>query len=413
MNLTELLQATADAIRTKTKSTDTINAQNFPTAIENIKGGSGNATAADVLSGKTFSNDDGEATGTMINNGAVSTTITQGGSYTIPAGYHNGSGKVSATANSGTASTSQVLSGQTFYSNSATKQTGTMTNQGTKTYSITTKAQSITIPQGYHSGSGTVSIDATEQAKIVPENILKGITILGVEGSIPKQASVGDIITMDLGTTAAAGTNNTYRVLKMNGTQAFVVAMYDYNTSTKYNTSSITTTFTDSSGTTLTGQKYEGSNLDTVLNTTFYGTMNDTAKAAIVPQTIMQTITSYTSTAPTSYDLSILSTSGTTYYYTVKGTVSVGERYVYALDISDLAEYKKDFGEYELNQMFYNQDKPTTYTYPWLRSAFADGSLNCWFVYPDFGIVGTYSYDDYSSAVRPAFVIDLSKVDWS
>ena len=217
----------------------------------------------------------------------------------------------------------------------------------------------------------------------------------------------GDIITMDLGTTAAAGTNNTYRVLSINGTQAKVVAMYDYNTSTAFNTSSITTTFSDGS----TGQKYEDSNLDAVF-TTFYNAMNDTAKAAIVPQTITQTIATRTSTAPTSYDLSILSTSGTTYYYTVKGTVSVGERYVYTLDISDLAEYKKDFGNYELNQMFYNQDKPTTYTYPWLRSASADDSDFCWFVYSSFSIVN-YSYYAYSRAVRPAFVIDLSKVTWS
>jgi hypothetical protein len=59
----------------------------------------GNATAADVLSGKTFSNASGNnLTGSMPNRGAVNQTITtQGGQYTIPAGYHNGSGKVTAT----------------------------------------------------------------------------------------------------------------------------------------------------------------------------------------------------------------------------------------------------------------------------------------------------------------------------
>ena len=160
MNLVELLQSIADAIRTKTKGTDKINAQDFPTAIANIKGGSGNATSADVLSGKTFTNDDGEQTGAMANNGTISTTISQGGSYTIPQGYHSGSGVVKATANSGNASTSQVLSGYTFYSNSATKQTGTMTNQGTKTVTIS-PGGSYTIPQGYHSGSGKVSASSS------------------------------------------------------------------------------------------------------------------------------------------------------------------------------------------------------------------------------------------------------------
>lgn len=184
MTLKELLQEIADAIRNKTGSTDGIKATNFPTAIANISTGSGTATSADVLVGKTFTNDNGEQTGSMTNNGAITTTIAQGGSYTIPQGYHNGSGKVSATANSGDASSDQVLSGKTFYSNSATKQTGTMTNNGTQTSTITTKAQSVTIKSGYHSGSGTVSIDSTEQAKIIASNIISGVTILGVSGSV-------------------------------------------------------------------------------------------------------------------------------------------------------------------------------------------------------------------------------------
>lgn len=57
----------------------------------------GNALPADVLDGKTFSNANGVGlTGAMINRGAISQTISPGGSYTIPAGYHNGSGRVSA-----------------------------------------------------------------------------------------------------------------------------------------------------------------------------------------------------------------------------------------------------------------------------------------------------------------------------
>lgn len=44
--------------------------------------------------------------------------------------------------------------------------------------------QSITVPTGFHDGSGTVQIDATEQAKIVAKNIREGITILGVTGTM-------------------------------------------------------------------------------------------------------------------------------------------------------------------------------------------------------------------------------------
>ena len=57
----------------------------------------GDATAADVLTGKTFSNAQSVGiAGTMPNRGAVSGTATASQPYTIPAGYHNGNGVVTA-----------------------------------------------------------------------------------------------------------------------------------------------------------------------------------------------------------------------------------------------------------------------------------------------------------------------------
>lgn len=56
----------------------------------------GTASAAQILSGQIAYVDGVKLTGTMANNGAVTQTLNAGGSYTIPAGYHNGSGKVSA-----------------------------------------------------------------------------------------------------------------------------------------------------------------------------------------------------------------------------------------------------------------------------------------------------------------------------
>lgn len=56
----------------------------------------GDALPAEVLSGKTFTNDNGAQTGTMINRGAVSGTASPTQPYTIPEGYHNGSGVVTA-----------------------------------------------------------------------------------------------------------------------------------------------------------------------------------------------------------------------------------------------------------------------------------------------------------------------------
>lgn len=57
---------------------------------------SGNASDAQVLSGQSYYNLDPKTkrTGTMPNRGAVSQALGINGTYTIPAGYHNGSGKV-------------------------------------------------------------------------------------------------------------------------------------------------------------------------------------------------------------------------------------------------------------------------------------------------------------------------------
>ena len=68
----------------------------YRSVLAGASGTGGDALPAEVLSGKTFTNDNGPQTGTMTNNGAVSQTLTAGQSYTIPAGYHNGNGIVSA-----------------------------------------------------------------------------------------------------------------------------------------------------------------------------------------------------------------------------------------------------------------------------------------------------------------------------
>ena len=82
-----------------------------------------------------------------------------------------------------TAAVSEILSGKTAHARGALL-TGTMTNNGAQTGSITAKAQQITIAQGYHDGSGKVSIASAEQAKIIASNIRQGVTILGVEGTM-------------------------------------------------------------------------------------------------------------------------------------------------------------------------------------------------------------------------------------
>lgn len=81
-----------------------------------------------------------------------------------------------------TALVGEILSGKTTHAR-GTLLTGTMPNNGAVTGVITTKAQEYSVAQGYHDGSGKVKIDATEQAKIIANNIKDGVTILGVEGT--------------------------------------------------------------------------------------------------------------------------------------------------------------------------------------------------------------------------------------
>ena len=88
-----------------------------------------------------------------------------------------------------TAAVGEILSGKTAHARGALL-TGTMPNNGAQTGNISTKTQEVIIAQGYHDGSGKVSILADEQAKLVPSNIREGITILGVEGTMSGSESV-------------------------------------------------------------------------------------------------------------------------------------------------------------------------------------------------------------------------------
>lgn len=88
-----------------------------------------------------------------------------------------------------TATDAEILATKTAY-NKGVKVTGTMKNNGAVAGKITTKAGKYTVPQGYHDGSGTVDIDANEQAKLIPANIRQGITVLGVTGTMSGSENV-------------------------------------------------------------------------------------------------------------------------------------------------------------------------------------------------------------------------------
>ena len=109
--------------------------------------------------------------------------VLDGVSFHLPSGE---SGTGTCTYDSDTSEdtvvVAEVLATKTFHARGSAL-TGTMVNNGAVTGTISTKAGTYTVPIGYHDGSGTVGISATEQAKIIASNIKSGVQILGVTGS--------------------------------------------------------------------------------------------------------------------------------------------------------------------------------------------------------------------------------------
>ncbi len=154
------------------------------------------------------------------NNGAVSATVQEGDTYTIPKGYHNGSGTVSGVAGGGnyalqsktatptkkqqsitpdsgyyglsdvtvaaipeayqnvsgvTATAADVLANKTIVTADGTVTAGTMSNNGTVSKTLDASTTSFTIAKGYHSGAGKVSI-AAETKDVTPTKAAQAIT---------------------------------------------------------------------------------------------------------------------------------------------------------------------------------------------------------------------------------------------
>jgi len=160
------------------------------------------ATASEILNTKTAYIKGVKVTGTMANNGAVTQTLaTTGASYTIPAGYHNGNGKVTATitnltaanvksgatvggvagtfTSDGNATAVQILAGQVAYV-AGNKIVGTMANNGAVTQTLATTGASYTIPAGYHNGNGKVTANITN---LSAANIKGGVVVGGITGT--------------------------------------------------------------------------------------------------------------------------------------------------------------------------------------------------------------------------------------
>lgn len=218
----------------------------------------------------------------------------------------------------------------------------------------------------------------------------------------------GSLVKMNLD-----GTERQYRVLSVNGNVCKVLGMWDDLTSV-YNSTSTTTTFEST-----TAQKYEGSTLDTYLNTTWYNTLSTEAKNAIVPENVVQYCYQYydepnTPNTPTytyqyQYDWSYSDYENANNV----SNVTVGERNVFALDLKDIFDYfgKVCITSNELMTMFWNSTTKVSKNL-WLRSSSADGSSYAWRV---DGASSDLSYNDVANSfvVRPALNLDMSKIQYT
>lgn len=126
----------------------------------------------------------------LTNDDVTRASVLSGLKFHLPTGEATtGTCTYDADTSDANAVAAEILSSKTAYVNGS-KITGSMTNRGGVTGTISTKAGEYTIASGYHDGSGKVSIDSTEQAKLIATNIRSGVTILGVEGTMSGSESV-------------------------------------------------------------------------------------------------------------------------------------------------------------------------------------------------------------------------------
>ena len=166
--------------------------------------GDGDETANQILSGKTAWVKGKKVTGTMANRGAVSQTLNAGGSYTIPEGYHNGSGKITAASlasqTQANATASQILSGRTAWVN-GNKVTGNMPSRAdssnvtgdtawhynNRIYFATDYGYYPAANYGNFSNVSEKYISYSSLASVIglsANKILEGNTILGITGTV-------------------------------------------------------------------------------------------------------------------------------------------------------------------------------------------------------------------------------------
>lgn len=294
---------------------------------------------------------------------------------------------------------------------------------GAVTYDITT-----TVTNGTYSGDTTITDTATititadsgynlpdtvtvtgasqtwnkETGTLTLTNPTGAVTVSALCAAAVTYPVKGDLITLD---------SKQYRVLKINGSVAEVLAMYDSTSSQIFHASG-------------NNNVYANSSLDVYLSQKFYNSLSTTMQNALVAKTFQQdswffgsdasAIEKYNGTYQTTYNYT-LSLMSTTF-----GTSISRKCYVLSCqDVIDYLEVTTAMGSADTTltsenvwRMFWNQTSSPGSTYLWLRSAYYDYSSNALIVRGDRGRLNNDNVGN-TDAVRPAFQIDLSKIEWT
>lgn len=159
-------------------------------ALEGTLEFTGDAADSQVLAGKTYynMNPKNKRTGSMVNQGAVSQTLNVGESYVVPAGYHNGSGKVMANSlasqTPGNATAASIINGDTAWVN-GNKITGNIASIVGQTINPTTYQQTVSCFGKYMTGNIVVNAVSNLSAANIKKGVNVGGTVGTFEGYVP------------------------------------------------------------------------------------------------------------------------------------------------------------------------------------------------------------------------------------
>ena len=175
------------------------------------------AKAGELLTGKTAYVGGVKVTGQMPDHGAVTTALNCGKSYTIPAGYHNGLGKVTANTlasqTKGNAAAADILKTKTAYVN-GTLLTGTMEVQSVLSFSAAPASATQITCTWKNPAKGPFS----------------GVIIIGKTGSYPTSITDGTRYYKGSGNNTSANGSSTQIISKLSPNTKYYFKIFSYCT---------------------------------------------------------------------------------------------------------------------------------------------------------------------------------------